>query len=150
MTCETVLDSPLGELTLREKDGCITHLLFGAQTVRSDSSAVLEAAKRQLEEYFAGDRRGFDLPLAPEGTAFQKQVWSELMKIPYGETRTYGDIARVIAKPGAARAVGMANNRNPISVIIPCHRVVGASGALTGYGGGLDKKAFLLQLEKHL
>ena len=105
-------------------------------------------AARQLQEYFAGCRREFSLPLAPRGTEFQRQVWYALEGIPYGETRTYGEIARAIGKPKACRAVGMANHRNPLSILVPCHRVVGADGSLTGYGGGLEAKQFLLELEK--
>ena len=108
----------------------------------------MEEAARQLQEYFAGCRREFSLPLAPRGTEFQRQVWHALEGIPYGETRTYGEIARAIGKPKACRAVGMANHRNPLSILVPCHRVVGADGSLTGYGGGLEAKQFLLELEK--
>ncbi len=105
------------------------------------------AAARQLDEYLCGNRQNFDLPLAPKGTLFQRSVWDQLVEIPYGETRSYGEIARALGKMGAARAVGMANNRNPIPIIIPCHRVIGANGSLTGYAGGLDVKAQLLALE---
>ncbi len=100
------------------------------------------------DEYFAGGRKDFDLPLCPRGTEFQKKVWSALREIPYGETRAYGEIAAAVGNPKAARAVGMANNRNPISVIVPCHRVIGSDGKLVGYGGGLDIKEFLLDLER--
>ena len=101
----------------------------------------------QLNEYFVGDRRSFDVPVAPEGEEFQRRVWDLLLSIPYGQTRTYGDLARALGQPGMAQAVGGANARNPISIVIPCHRVVGASGALTGYAGGLAAKRFLLALE---
>ena len=104
-------------------------------------------AKRQLDDYFAGRRREFDLPLDLRGTEFQKRVWAELMRIPYGETRSYQDVAAAIGNVKATRAVGAANNRNPVVIIIPCHRVVGKGGALTGYAGGLEKKGFLLKLE---
>ena len=107
----------------------------------------LDEAERQLREYFDGARKSFDLPLSQHGTPFQLAVWDALRQIPYGKTRSYGDIARQIGKPGAARAVGMANNRNPICIVVPCHRVIGANGSLTGYGGGLDKKEALLKLE---
>jgi methylated-DNA-[protein]-cysteine S-methyltransferase len=113
--------------------------------VRDD--APFAAAHAQLDEYFAGDRTEFDLPLHPSGTPFQLKVWDALRTIPYGEVRSYGEIAEQIGKPGAARAVGLANGRNPISIIVPCHRVIGASGALTGYGGGLERKQALLDLE---
>jgi len=101
----------------------------------------------QLEAYFAGERRGFDLPLAPEGTPFQREVWSALLAIPYGETVSYGELARRLGRPNASRAVGAANGRNPIPIIIPCHRVIGADGSLTGFGGGLAIKRRLLELE---
>jgi methylated-DNA-[protein]-cysteine S-methyltransferase len=104
-------------------------------------------AEVQLDEYFAGKRTQFDLPLHPIGTPFQIEVWEALKAIPYGEVRSYGDIAEQIGRPGASRAVGLANGRNPISVIVPCHRVIGASGSLTGYGGGLERKRLLLDLE---
>ncbi len=108
---------------------------------------ILRAARRQLEEYFAGRRKHFDLPLAPEGTAFQLRVWAELRKIPWGETISYGELARRIGAPTAARAVGAANGANPIPIVIPCHRVIGSTGQLTGFGGGLETKARLLALE---
>lgn len=104
-------------------------------------------ARRQLAQYFAGERREFDLPLAPEGTPFERAVWKELEKIPFGETRTYGEIAETLGRPGAARAVGRANGANPIPIVVPCHRVIGADGSLTGFGGGLDVKSRLLELE---
>ncbi len=109
---------------------------------------VLEEAVCQLKEYFAGTRQTFELPLNPGGTGFMKMVWKELQKIPYGETVSYKDIAAALNSPGAARAVGMANNRNPLPILIPCHRVVGKNGALTGYRGGLDMKRALLDLER--
>lgn len=105
--------------------------------------------RKQMEEYLAGARRNFTLPLKPEGTAFEKAVWGELLKIPYGDTVTYGEIARRLGKPGASRAVGMACKRNPIGLIIPCHRVIASGGKPGGYNGGLDKKEFLLSLEAH-
>ena len=104
-------------------------------------------AKAQLSEYFAGTRQEFTLPLSPKGTPFQQKVWAALQTIPYGQTRSYGEIARQIGSPKAARAVGMANHHNPIAILIPCHRVVGQNGALTGYAGGLERKKALLQLE---
>ena len=110
-------------------------------------AAKLETVKRQIAQYFAGERRTFTLPLAPVGTAFQQRVWGALQKIPYGETRTYADIARAVGRPQGFRAVGMANNRNPIAIVVPCHRVIASDGTLCGYGGGLDVKRKLLQLE---
>lgn len=115
---------------------------------KDDASPLLGQAADQLREYFAGQRKTFDLPLAPQGTAFQKAVWKALLEIPYGQTCTYGDIARRIGNPRAARAVGMANHCNPLMIVVPCHRVVGSGGALTGYACGLDIKKFLLELEK--
>ena len=113
----------------------------------SVASPLLDAAEAQLREYFAGTRRTFDLPLAPRGTAFQQRVWAALRAIPYGETRTYGELAAAIGSPSASRAVGMANHHNPIPIVIPCHRVIGANGTLTGYTGGLEIKRKLLALE---
>ena len=111
-------------------------------------SAVLVRAEEQLAEYFAGERRVFDLPLAPRGTGFQTRVWRTLLRIPYGETWSYGELARAIGRPAASRAVGAANGRNPIPIIVPCHRVIGANGSLTGYGGGLPIKRWLLDHER--
>ncbi len=120
-------------------------LAYGEPAPSDD--AVLSAAAQQLEEYFAGQRTEFDLPLAPEGTAFQRRVWAELVRIPYGGTTTYGELARRLGDANGSRAVGLANGRNPIGIIVPCHRVVGAGGDLTGYGGGLPRKRLLLDLE---
>lgn len=144
------ISSPIGDLTLTEEEGALTGLYFGrlSRPGEEGPTALLEETARQLREYFAGQRREFDLPLRLRGTAFQMQVWQALQVIPYGEVRTYGEIARAIGKPKACRAVGMANHHNPISIIVPCHRVVGAGGSLTGYGGGLENKRFLLELEK--
>ena len=107
----------------------------------------LDEAAGQLGEYFAGERRTFDLPLAPEGTDFQRRVWAQLRAIPYGSTSTYGEVARAIGATNGFRAVGLANGRNPIAIIVPCHRVIGADGSLTGYAGGMERKRFLLDLE---
>ena len=114
----------------------------------TDGKAQLEEAKQQLAEYFAGQRQAFDLPLRMQGTPFQQKVWAALREIPYGETRSYGQIAAQVGNPKAGRAVGMANNRNPIAIIVPCHRVIGANGSLTGYAGGLSVKQELLALER--
>jgi methylated-DNA-[protein]-cysteine S-methyltransferase len=110
-------------------------------------AAPFPLLRRQLAEYFAGQRTAFELPLAPAGTPFQRGVWDALVAIPYGETRSYGELAALVGKPGAARAVGSANHDNPIAVVIPCHRVIGAGGSLTGYAGGIDRKRYLLELE---
>ena len=112
--------------------------------------AALGVGKRQLMEYFDGTRRDFELPLAPDGTVFQRRVWEELCRIPYGETISYGELARRIRKPTASRAVGAANGRNPLAIVVPCHRVIGADGTLTGYGGGLPTKQALLALERRV
>lgn len=143
------VSSPVGPLTLSSDGAAITGLHF-TDAPAGESCPLLEEAARQLEAYFSGCRREFDLPLAPHGTPFQQAVWRALLTVPYGETATYGQIARRIGNPKACRAVGMANNRNPISILIPCHRVVGTSGALVGYGGGLSNKAYLLKLESGL
>lgn len=140
------IKTPIGPLTLQADEAAITAIRFGAGGAQ-DASPLLDAAEAQLREYFAGARRTFDLPLAPHGTAFQQRVWAALRAIPYGETRTYGELAAAIDSPNASRAVSMANHRNPIPIIIPCHRVIGANGTLTGYAGGLEIKRKLLALE---
>lgn len=143
------IDSPVGILRLIAENGFLTGLFFGGEGCEGpDDSPVLDAAERQLAEYFDGKRRSFDLPLNLKGTKFQRAVWQALTKIPYGGTVSYGDIAREIGNPKACRAVGMANHRNPVSIIVPCHRVVGGDGSLTGYGGGLEIKRALLELER--
>lgn len=142
------IESPLGTLTLCGTDSALTRVVFGKIWTDIDRPLpVLTQAARELEEYFAGTRRTFTVPLAPEGTAFQKAVWSALQEVPYGTTASYRDIAVRIGKPGGAVAVGQANSRNPIPIIIPCHRVIGADGSLTGYTGGLHIKKALLELE---
>lgn len=140
------IETPIGPLTLQADESAVSAMRFGAGGAQ-DASPLLDAAEAQLREYFAGARRTFDLPLAPHGTAFQQRVWTALRAIPYGETRTYGELAAAIGSPNASRAVGMANHRNPIPIIIPCHRVIGANGTLTGYAGGLEVKRKLLALE---
>lgn len=145
------IQSPLGSLTLVEEDGALVQLSFDGYTVLESEevdSPLLREAERQLASYFAGQLQVFSLPLCTRGTPFQEKVWCALQKIPYGETRTYGELAAMIAQPTAARAVGGANHRNPLAIIIPCHRVVAAHGGLGGYGGGLDKKQWLLALEE--
>lgn len=138
----------MGPLTLLGTEDALTRVLFGdAFWDAGDSVPVLEQAARELEEYFAGERRDFTVPLAAKGTAFQRLVWAELRKIPYGTTATYGDIAARIGKSGAAMAVGQANSRNPIPILIPCHRVIGANGKLVGYTGGMHIKKTLLAVE---
>ena len=162
-----VVDSPLGPLTLTAEQGAVVEIDFGTPAglageavassagsaaeigPRPPSSAerVLDDAVRQLDAYFAGELREFDLPLRPHGTPFQIAVWSALREVPYGETRSYADIARRIGRPTAVRAVGRANGQNPLAIVVPCHRVIGTDGSLTGYAGGLDMKRALLDLE---
>lgn len=150
----TYLDSPLGDLLLIGDGGALAGLYMqttrypvrvGADWTRDD--AAFAEARTQLREYFAGTRREFGLRLNARGSAFQKRVWAALLEIPYGETTSYGTIAARLGVPEGARAVGLANGQNPISIIVPCHRVIGADGSLTGYGGGLPAKQFLLTLE---
>lgn len=143
------LRSPLGRLRL-ESDGDalrILHFDTESRPHAGSADAIIEQAAIQLHEYFSGSRQAFDLPLAFAGTAFQEQVWRALLTIPFGTTASYGDIAARIGQPGAARAVGLANNRNPIAIIMPCHRIIGANGDLVGYGGGLAAKDWLLRHE---
>lgn len=165
-------ESPIGQIRLAADDGVIislelagtpgtNHFLRKGELTYEESgkkwiadgaedreTPVICQAHQELEEYFAGKRQRFSVPFSAKGTPFQEKVWKALLTIPYGETRTYGQIAAQIGKPAASRAVGMANHMNPISILIPCHRVVGANGALTGYGGGLDLKEYLLGLEQ--
>jgi methylated-DNA-[protein]-cysteine S-methyltransferase len=150
----TTMESPIGELLLVGDGDTLSGLYMqdgrkpkAIATGWREASAPLADARRQLEEYFAGDRTTFDIPLAAEGAPFEREVWHALEEIPYGETVSYGEIARRVGQPTAARAVGTANGRNPIAVIVPCHRVIGADGSLTGYGGGLERKRLLLELE---
>ncbi len=155
MRTYTVIDSPYGPLTLVATDGVLAGLYMTDQRHRPpeesfgtpDDSAFGEAVE-QLTAYFAGERTEFDLPLHLDGTGFQRTVWAELLKIPYGETRSYGELAEALGNPAASRAVGLANGKNPIGIIVPCHRVVGANGSLTGYGGGIDRKRRLLDFER--
>lgn len=142
------LESPIGPLTLTEEDGALIRLDFGKKGQAGPETTLLAEAKKQLEQYFSGTLRSFTLPLRPEGTPFQQKVWAALLQIPWGETRTYGQVAAMIGQPKACRAVGMANNRNPLPIFIPCHRVIGANGQLTGYAGGLSAKEHLLFLEQ--
>lgn len=145
-------ESQIGRICIIEKDGRITNIYTSDRGLPHDvplrETSLLKEAARQLGAYFAGELDAFSLPLEPSGTDFMKQVWTALCEIPYGKTATYGEIAKKVGKPKAARAVGLANNRNPIPIVIPCHRVIGADGSLTGYGGGLEMKKKLLDLEK--
>jgi len=154
MTFFTTESSPIGDLTLVGDGEALAglymtdhrHQLPIPPGARRDASAFAEA-RRQLGEYFGGERTRFILPLRMEGTEFQRAVWRALLDIEYGETVSYGELARRIGRPGASRAVGLANGRNPVSIVVPCHRVIGSSGSLTGYGGGMERKRFLLDLE---
>lgn len=148
------VESPIGLLTLAGRDSVLTNLRMVNQTYEpsragwTPNDGVFADAVDQLNAYFAGELTDFDIELDMRGTEFQQRVWKALLTIPYGETRSYGEIAEQVGAPGSARAVGLANGRNPIAIIVPCHRVIGASGSLTGYGGGLDRKKTLLELEK--
>lgn len=158
-----IMDTPLGKWCITAENGMITALEYLREDAKAEEDKksgqygkagnsrdeyVLCEAKRQLAQYFSGTRREFQLPLNPKGTPFYRRVYEELQKIPYGQTATYGEIAAAVGNPKASRAVGGANHNNPIPIIIPCHRVIGASGALTGYGLGLDIKEYLLKLER--
>ena len=157
MPAHVIVDSPIGPLTVAAADGALTGLYL--QTQRHPPAPVLlgepadpraepfAAASSQLAAYFSGELTQFDLPLSPAGTPFQRRVWAALRQIPYGQTWSYRELAAAIGNPAAVRAVGLANGRNPIAVVIPCHRVIGSDGSLTGYGGGLDRKRYLLDLE---
>src|SRR5450759_3675363 len=159
MRSHAVIDSPVGSLTLVAEEGAIVGLYMNLQRHRPDDdelgepdpqgreAAPFKAASDQLHAYFAGDLTVFTLSLAPRGSDFQQRVCAALQEIPYGHTESYGELAERIGSPGGARAVGLANGKNPIGIIIPCHRVVGADGSLTGYGGGLERKKQLLDLE---
>jgi methylated-DNA-[protein]-cysteine S-methyltransferase len=148
------IDSPIGPLTLAGRGSTLTNLRMVDQTYEPNRAgwsldpAAFTDVVEQLDAYFAGELADFDIELDLRGTEFQRRVWTALLTIPYGETRSYGEIAAQIGAPGSARAVGLANGHNPIAIIVPCHRVIGASGSLTGYGGGLDRKRTLLELEK--
>jgi len=153
---EALYDSPLGEMLLVSNGDALTGVYFSRQKYCPDDDAqrrdgadvaVLNDTKRQLDEYFHEGRHTFTLPLAPEGTPFQQQVWAELCRIPFGETRSYGDLAHALGDVNKSRAVGAATGRNPITIIVPCHRVIGADGTLTGYASGVERKLALLSLE---
>jgi methylated-DNA-[protein]-cysteine S-methyltransferase len=141
------VDTPIGPLLLRAHDGCLSRIEFGSPAACGSSAPPFPEAEGQLHSYFAGELERFELPLAPVGTAFQRSVWDALAEIPYGTTTTYSELAARIGRPNACRAVGAANGRNPLPVVVPCHRVIGATGALTGYGGGVELKRHLLAFE---
>ena len=146
-TYETVL----GDVTLVEEDGALLAIsLKSIQKGTELETTIIKEAHRQITEYLKGERKVFDLPIRLRGTDFQQQVWTALLDIPYGETRSYKQIAEAIGNPKGMRAVGMANNRNPLLIVVPCHRVIGANGSMVGYGEGVEMKEFLLRLEKSL
>ena len=150
----TVVPSPIGPLTVVRDDGALVRLAMSTPTqldpdeLGDRAEAGFDDVVRQLAEYFAGERTAFDLPLRPRGSAFELAVWDQLTRIPYGETRSYGYVASAVGEPGGAQAVGAANGRNPLAIVVPCHRVIGADGSLVGFGGGLPRKRFLLDLEQ--
>lgn len=151
MIYKKVIETPIGKIYIAEEDDKIIEINLDSNKNNYEikNTEVLNLAEKQLLEYFEGKRKQFDLPFKLKGTPFQEKVWNELLKIPYGETRTYGEIAKNIGNPKTARAVGMANHNNPISIVVPCHRVIGANNKLVGYGLGIDKKQYLLELEKN-
>jgi methylated-DNA-[protein]-cysteine S-methyltransferase len=148
MTFSTQFSSPVGSLTLEGDDLSLTRLGFDPPASPQGDAPAVAAAAIQLEQYFAGERTEFDLDIDLAGTPFERRVWDEVRAIPYGETATYAEIARRVGSPSACRAVGRANGRNPIAVIVPCHRVIGSDGSLTGYAGGVEMKRALLELER--
>ena len=153
MLHQLTFDTPIGALRLHATDDALVAVYLPGQralapALESAGHPILERARTQLVEYFAGQRQHFDLPLEPRGTAFQREVWSALRAIPFGETRSYAALAATLGRPSASRAVGGANGRNPLSIVVPCHRVIGANGSLTGYAGGLPRKEWLLGHER--
>ena len=156
LTSKTI-DSPVGKLKLIASEKALVAILWEndapervrlSEFVKSEANSVLDQTERQLSEYFAGKRRSFTVPLDLRGTLFQRNVWEALLAIPFGETRSYGELARLLGNPRAARAVGAATGKNPVSIVVPCHRVIGAAGEPTGFAGGLDAKISLLALER--
>lgn len=150
MIYQKIIETPIGEMYIAEEEEKIIEISLKKENLgyESKDTNLLREAAKQMQEYFEGKRREFSLPLEMGGTEFQKKVWNELLKIPYGDTRNYGEIAKNIGNPKAARAVGMANHDNKIAIVIPCHRVIGKNHKLVGYGLGLDKKEYLLNLER--
>ncbi len=148
----TTCASPLGEVLVEARDGVVVKVLFSPFEVPAHAPTpddpLLQQTVRELDEYFAGQRRDFEVPVGPPGTPFQQAVWAELRRVPYGETATYGELAQRLGSPGAVRAVGSANGRNPVAVIVPCHRVIGSDGNLRGYAGGVERKTALLAIER--
>ncbi len=150
---ERIIASPIGDIYLAAEKGALIavrthHLPDSCQHGEATDERILDRTEQQLGEYFCGKRRIFDIPLRTEGTPFQREVWQATANVPYGTAMTYGDIARKINRPRSARAVGMAENKNPIAIIVPCHRIIGSNGKLTGYAGGIDIKKHLLRIER--
>jgi methylated-DNA-[protein]-cysteine S-methyltransferase len=148
MTYRDHFETPLGTMEVAASEHAVTTVFFVEKNGEVNANRLTELAKKQLIEYFAGDRTQFELPLQPTGTAFQKKVWDALLSVPFGTTQSYGDIAQLIDNPKGVRAVGLANGKNPLTIVVPCHRIIGANGSLTGYGGGIDRKAWLLNHER--
>lgn len=151
----TIMETPIGRLLIKENGTAVTAIQAvqkkgDVPEAQKKETSLLQETKKQLQEYFDGERTYFDLPLQPNGTAFQQKVWQALRQIPYGETRSYKELADMIGNPKACRAVGGANNKNPILILTPCHRVIGTDGSLTGFAAGLPAKKYLLELEKRL
>lgn len=144
------MSTPIGLLTIEADNDCVLKVLFDWEGVETRPNAITDKCKLQLEEYFEGNRTDFDIPLRFQGTAFQEQVWNALLPVPFGATATYGEQARNMNKPKAVRAVGSANGRNKLAIIVPCHRIIGADGSLTGYGGGMHRKKWLLEHEQRV
>ena len=149
MPIQLTLQTAIGTIYIAQEADAIIRISFRNLQYPEQQTLLLLAAKQQLNAYFQGQQQNFSLPLKPKGTPFQQKVWQALQAIPYGQTRTYAQIAAEIGSPKACRAVGMANHHNPIDIVIPCHRVVGSNGALTGYADGLERKQFLLELERN-
>ncbi|GHV63526.1 methylated-DNA--protein-cysteine methyltransferase [Bacteroidia bacterium] len=151
MTAFYTYNTPIGYITITANEKAVIKIAFGKQKEDGEQkeTSQLKIASTQIEEYFVGKRRIFDFPIQPKGTPFQLQVWAALRQIPYGQTRSYKQIAESIGHPKACRAVGMANNKNPLPIVVPCHRVIGADGKLVGYAGGLEVKKTMLELEKN-
>ena len=144
------LETPLGPITIEADSDCVLKILFDWEGTETRPNPITKSCKRQLEEYFAGNRTDFDVPIKFSGTAFQEKAWNALLAVPFGETATYGEQAKRIKKPKAMRAVGAANGRNKHAIVVPCHRVIGADGSLTGYGGGVRRKKWLLDHEQRV
>ena len=151
MESQGILKTKLGNIVIKEEDGCITKVYFEREETKVEPTTetwLIKKTKKELAEYLEGKRKRFDIPVQTKGTPFQEKVWNALKQIPYGQTKSYQEIAILIGNPKAVRAVGMANHRNPVGILIPCHRVIGKNGKLVGYAGGLSKKEALLKLEK--